>query len=288
MISVIIVNYNVKKHLSECIDSLYKFNNVQHFEIIILDNNSNEKVDDVIKDRKNIRLHSFENNIGFSKAVNYGIKMSKGSKILLLNPDTIIITDILNIMSLYLEENVDVGVVGAKVMSPDGKYQLSSKRSFPYIYMAFVRFFYLDKLFYRSRFFGRYNYSFINNDIAMEVDSVSGACMMFRKKITDYIDDFDENFFLYFEDTDFCYRVKKHNYKVVYNPDAKIIHKKRQSFYNSDYSVNYEFFKSLYAFYIKHYDEYKNSKLLKVLVKVNLRILIFILDLVHKLVKKIK
>ena len=95
MISIIIVNYNVKEHLRECLDSFYKFNNSDNFDIIILDNNSNEKIDDVIKNKKKIKLHSFKKNVGFSKAVNYGLKISKGSKVLLLNPDTIIITDII-------------------------------------------------------------------------------------------------------------------------------------------------------------------------------------------------
>ena len=288
MISIIIVNYNVEEHLQECLDSLYKFNDSNKFEVIVLDNSQNSKINSIINGKNNIRLYSFENNVGFSKAVNYGLKVSRGSKILLLNPDTIIISDFIDKMSSYLDGNKNVGIVGAKVLFPNGKYQISSKRSFPHIYMAFIKFFYLDKLFYKNKYFGKYNYSFIDENIVMEVDSVSGSCMMFNKDLNSIVGDFDERFFLYFEDTDFCYRVKNKNYKVIYNPEIEIIHKKRQSFHNSKYSANYEFFKSLYAFYIKYYDEYENSRLLKKFVKESLRFLIFILGMFNFNIKKIK
>jgi len=279
MISIIIINYNVKKYLIECLQSILESNTSIEYEIIIIDNNSDESIEDIerIFDVNNFRIYFLQNNLGFSKAVNYGIKKSKGSHILLLNPDTLISNNTLQVLYNFIEENKNIGICGCKVEYPDGTYQLSSKRSFPYFDIALFRILKLDRLFSKNKYFGRYNYTYEDIDGIADVDAVSGSCMMFKKKLIDTIGLFDGRYFLYFEDTDFCYRAVKNNYRVVYNPNTKIIHYKRESFKNSEYNLNYEFFKSLYYFYIKHYKEYNNFRLIKTFVKYILRLMLFIL-----------
>ena len=266
MISIIIINYNVLDHLKSCIKSIYNSDIKSEFEIIVIDNNSPEPID-FPNDKDNLRIIQFEKNLGFAKAVNYAISISSGSEILLLNPDTLVHKNTIQVLNDFILENIDVGIVGCKVVFSSGKYQLSSKRHFPTIGIVITKLFKLDKVFSRSKYFGKYNYTYLDANELAYVDSVSGACMMFRKETFIDIGSFDESFFLYFEDTDFCYRALKKQYKVVYNPKCKIVHYKRESFKNSTLSVNLEFYKSMYIFYNKYIDDYKNNFFIKFLFK---------------------
>ena len=266
MISIIIINYNVWDHLKSCIKSIYNSDIKSKFEIIIIDNNSPEPID-FPNDKDNLRIIQFDENLGFAKAVNHAIDQSHGSEILLLNPDTLVHKSTVQLLSDYVRSNKEVGVVGCKVVFSTGKYQLSSKRHFPTIGIVLTKFFKFDKLFSKNKYFGKYNYTYLDHSELAYVDSVSGACMMFRKEVFDDIGLFDESFFLYFEDTDFCYRALKKQYKVVYNPSCKIVHYKRESFKNSNLSVNLEFYKSMYVFYNKYIDDYKNNFFIKFLFK---------------------
>ena len=256
MISIIIINYNVKKHLKLCLDSISSADIKYKYEIIIIDNNSIEKIEDLRN--VNIEVFNMDENLGFSKAVNFGISKSSGDTILLLNPDTLINNNTINVLYEYLSDNSGVGVVGCKVLNSDGSYQLSSKRKLLSIKILISLFFKLNKFFPKSKYFGSYNYSYENHNRILDVDSVSGSCMMFKNKISSLVGGFDENFFLYFEDTDFCLQVKKYNYRVVYNPNTSIIHYKRVSINRSDYELRYEFYKSMDYFVKKNMDEFSN------------------------------
>tara|TARA_Y100001968_G_C19021728_1_gene555459 strand:+ start:36 stop:656 length:621 start_codon:yes stop_codon:yes gene_type:complete len=175
---------------------------------------------------------------------------------MILNPDTIIesnsVSSLLETLSL---ENV--GVVGPQVLNSDGSFQLSSRRHFPTLGVMFSYFFSLNKLFPKNKFFGKYNYTFIDKNSFADVDAISGACMMFKKSIYKKIQGFDEGFFMYFEDTDFCVRVKKLAYRIIYCPDAKVVH-------NNDYLDNYDikivsFYKSFERFIYKHKNKIRFS-----------------------------
>ena len=281
MISIILVNYNVSNYLFKCLDSISDSKIDKTFEIILIDNNSTEKVD--IADKIDcydisIRFFKFDNNKGFAKAVNFGIEKSRGDYVLLLNPDTQLYEATIKQMYKFLYENNDVGIVGCKVLYPDGVYQLSSKRQFPFIKYGLLRMFKIDKLFSKSKYFGQYNYTYENVNKLLSVDAVSGSCMMFKKELIDKVGKFDENFFLYFEDTDFCFRAKEY-LKVVYNPECKVIHSKGESFNKSKQSINYEFFKSLRVFYNKYSKEYNNFYIIKILINCILACLVFAFSL---------
>ena len=281
MISIIIINYNVLGYLESCIESIYNSDIKSEFEVIIVDNNSPEPIN-ISYNEDNLRIIQFDTNLGFAKAVNHAIDKSKGSEILLLNPDTLVHNNTVQYLSDYIINNIKVGVVGCKVVFPSGKYQLSSKRHFPTIGIILTKLFKFDKILSKNKYFGKYNYTYLNhNDLAF-VDSISGACMMFKREVFNDVGCFDENFFLYFEDTDFCYRALKKNYKVVYNPNCRIVHYKRESFKNSNLSVNLEFYKSMYIFYNKYINDYKNNYLVKFLFKYTLLCYIKLLDLFNR------
>ena len=285
MISIIIINYNVSKYLKSCIESIYDSDIKSQFEIIVIDNNSTESLDAdlLLNNKKNqVKFIKLDDNMGFAGAANYAIRKSSGSEILLLNPDTLVDKNTVQLLADYITGNTDVGVVGCKVIFPSGKYQLSSKRHFPTIGVILTKLFKLDRLFSKNQYFGKYNYTYLNHDDFADVDSISGACMMFRKEMFENIGRFDENFFLYFEDTDFCYRILKKQYKVVYNPNCKIVHYKRESFKNSNLSVNLEFYKSLYIFYNKYIGDYKNNYFTKIIVKYILLFYVKLLSLFNR------
>jgi len=281
MISIILVNYNVSSCLFKCLDSILDSKIDKPFEIVLVDNNSTENID--IVDRidcydMSIRFFKLNENMGFSKAVNFAIGKSSGDYILLLNPDTQLYDDSISQMYEFLYTNNNVGIVGCKVLYPNGAYQLSSKRQFPFIKYGLWRMFKIDKLFSKSRYFGQYNYTYEDVDKILAVDSVSGSCMMFKKELIDKIGKFDESFFLYFEDTDFCHRAKEY-LEVIYNPQCKVIHSKGESFNSSKRNINYEFFKSLKVFYNKYPEEYNNFNITKILVNCMLTSLVFLFSL---------
>ena len=283
MISIIIINYNVFNYLKNCLKSLDSYKPSILYEIILIDNNSYlDKIPLNSIKNKNIRVYNYGSNLGFSKAVNIGIKKSKGDYILLMNPDSYLVDNSIDKMIDYMKKNDKIGIIGSKVLYPSGKYQLSSKRHFPTIGIMFSKFLKFDKIFYSHNYFGKYNYSYQNIDKVMEVDSVSGSFLMFKKKLVNEIGYFDERFFLYFEDTDFCYRAIQKKYKVIYFPESTIYHHKSKSFSNSNVKKNYEFYKSLYSFYIKYYYEYKNLTIIKLSILCILRLIIVVMNFLKK------
>ena len=146
MISIVIVNYNVANHLNSCINSIYKSDIGEPFEIIVVDNNSTEKINLSklfdLNQENNVKLIQLNNNKGFAHAVNEAVSASSGATILLLNPDTLVKNNTIDILYKYLISNNDVGVVGCKVTYPSGKYQLSSKRCFPSLDISLIKLFY--------------------------------------------------------------------------------------------------------------------------------------------------
>lgn len=258
MLSIIIISYNVKSYLRQCLKSIYNSNIDIPFEIIIVDNDSFDQSTEMVENEfKEITLIKNKQNYGFSKAVNQGVDIAKGDFICLLNPDALVENRTLAILHKYLVNNNNTGIVGAKVVNPDGSLQLASKRSFPTFLIGFSKLLGLDKLFPKSKLFGKYNKTFSNENEITEVDAVSGSCMMFHKKIYQQMDGFDESFFLYFEDTDFCTRVKDAGYKILFIPKAIIIHYKGESHKFAPFDTIRIFHKSMTFFFKKHSHKFK-------------------------------
>ncbi len=257
-ISAIIVSYNVRNYLRQCLNALMQSEVDADLEIIVVDNHSFDNSVEMLKNEyETVKLIINHKNIGFAAAVNKALRTAVGDYAILLNPDAMIKSDTLSQLVNYLESNKDVGVIGCKVLDADGKLQLASRRNFPAPLVVLPKLLGLHKLFPGSKLFGQYNQTHIDPDKIQEVDAVSGACLMFPRQMLKIVGEFDERFFMYFEDTDFCYRVKQAGYKVIYNPSTQIIHYKGESLKHAPFDTVDVFHESLFKFYRKHSSEFK-------------------------------
>jgi O-antigen biosynthesis protein len=230
-ISIVIVNYNVKDHLDACLASIYKSNNEEfNIEIFVVDNNSIDGSANFIKE-KYPEVNIIENykNLGFSKANNIALKKVTGKFVLLLNPDTILEEGTFDKLIKFCADNKDVGAISSKLIQANGKLDLACKRSFPTLSVALPRIIGLSKLFPKSRIFGKYNLTYLDENETYEVESICGAFMFIPKYVLDKTGLFDEDYFMYGEDLDLCYRIKKNGYKIFYYPEVKTVHLKGES-----------------------------------------------------------
>ncbi|MFH1937874.1 MAG: glycosyltransferase family 2 protein, partial [Bacteroidota bacterium] len=237
-LSIIIVNYNVKYFVEQCIHSIQNAVNGLTAEIFVVDNNSVDGSVRMIRE-KFPEVHLIENkdNKGFSKANNQAIRKAKGEYILLLNPDTILEDDTLTKCVSFMEGHPDAGGLGVKMIDGKGKFLPESKRGLPSPSVAFFKMFGFSSLFPKSKLFNKYHLGYLDKDKTHEVDILAGAFMMLRKKVLDEIGLLDEEFFMYGEDIDLSYRITKAGYKNYYFPSTRIIHYKGESTKKS--SVNY-------------------------------------------------
>ena len=254
MISIIIINYNSTKYLNRNLLSIRNsiLDDIK-VEIILIDNNSKIKPNKSLIEKYKIIYYELNENSGYSKALNFAILKSNGKFILTLNPDAFVYNDCIKEIYNYYCNDDSLGIIGCKIININKSFQLASRRKFPYFKYILPYFFKLHKL----GLVNYYNYCNINIDKIQEVDSVSGCCMFFNKKTYDQVNGFDERFFLYFEDTDFCLKVKKMSKKVIYYPLARVEHIKNGSrSYRNFFFVKYHFFKSFVKFYKKYSNDY--------------------------------
>ena len=254
-LSIIIITYNADRYIADCLNSvlssIVRFND---YEIIIFDNNSNDNTIMYIEDFLSAKIKIIREpiNRGYSAAINKAVKIARFETILILNPDTVIENDA--ILKLFKKLNMpNVGAVGGKLLNKNKTFQVSSRRHFPTLGILLSYVFRLNRIFSKNKFFGKYNYTYLDENLQSSVDAVSGACMMFEKKIFNKLNGFDEIFFLYFEETDFCFRLKGLGLKVLYCPESQIIHYNN---YHENYRIkNFYFYDSLEKFIYKHKDQ---------------------------------
>ncbi len=233
ILSIIIVNYNTKDVLRDCLNSIVssKFN--FPFEVFVIDNASDESISSLSEEFASFHFIQNASNFGFAFANNVGIAKAAGKYVLLLNPDTIVNSDSLQPMIKYLDEHTDVGIVGCKIFDSCGGIEHST-HSFPTLLKEFIHANEFFKIFvsYNSfigtlikRYFKlKSTESYWNHDSIREVDHVTGACMMVKKEAIDKVGLLDEAFFLYNEEVEWSYRMKQVGYKSVFLPDSSIIH----------------------------------------------------------------
>ena len=254
LVSIIIVNYNTKELLAQTLNSVFASEAPFCYEIIVADNGSIDGSIDMIKGNyPNVLLIENNANLGFSKANNIAINRSKGEYILLLNSDTILEKFCLIKCVHYLESNISIGALGCKVLLENGTLDLACRRSFPTPEVAFYRMLGISKLFPQNKKFGRYNLTYLDEDEISEVDCIVGAFMFVRKSAINEVGLLDENYFMYGEDVDWCYRIKKAGWKIVYFPNAEIMHVKGASGGKKNPRIIYEFHRAMLVFYRKHY-----------------------------------
>ncbi len=232
-LSIVIVNYNTKEFLKRCINSLLDFppaggSKKVNYEIIVVDNASSDNSSEMVKKEfPKIDLISNKKNVGFSKANNQGIKKSEQSRyVLFLNPDTIVSKNTLEKMIQFMDENKDAGASTCKLLMPNGEIDDASHRGFPTPWNAFCHFSGLSKIFPKSKVFNSYNLGFMDLSKTHEIDALTGAFMLVRREAGEQAGWWDEDYFFYGEDIDFCYELKSKGWKIYYVPEVSILHYK--------------------------------------------------------------
>jgi GT2 family glycosyltransferase len=228
-ISVIIVNWNTRDILRDCLSSVFKQTQGTEFEVIVIDNGSSDSSIQMVKvEFPQVTVIANIENRGFAAANNQGVVIAKGRYVLLLNSDTIILDDVIKKTVLFADTHREAAVVGCRVLNPDMSLQPTCFM-FPSVMNMLLSTTYLCKLFPKSYFFGREQMTWWDRSDVRDVDVVTGCFMLVRQQAIEQVGLMDERFFVYGEETDWCYRFKKAGWKVLFTPDAQIIHFGRQS-----------------------------------------------------------
>lgn len=265
-LSVVIVNYNVKHFLEQCLHSVRKASAGVPCEVFVVDNNSVDGSVKMVKEKfPEVKIIANQENLGFSKANNQAIKLAVGEYVLLLNPDTIVEDDTFVKILDFMDSHPEAGGLGVKMVDGQGKFLPESKRGLPTPAVAFYKIFGLARLFPKSKIFGQYHLSYLHPDKIHAVDVLSGAFMLVRKSVLDKIGGLDESYFMYGEDIDLSYRINLEGYKNYYFPETRIIHYKGESTKKS--SINYVlvFYQAMIIFATKHFSQ-KNARLFSFLI----------------------
>ena len=259
-LSVIIVSYNVKKYLQQCLFSVEKASVGIDVDVYVVDNNSVDGSVELVKNSfPKVKLIANKDNRGFATACNQALAISKSKYSLLLNPDTVVAEDTFSSCINFMEENTDAGALGVKMINGKGNFLPESKRALPTPLISFYKIFGLSALFPKSKTFGKYQLTYIDKDEIAEVEVLSGAYMFLRMETLKKTGFLDEDFFMYGEDVDLSYRITKSGYKNYYFPKTTIIHYKGES--TKKGSLNYVriFYQAMSIFAKKHYSS-KNLK----------------------------
>jgi len=254
-LSIIIVNYNTAALTLQAIESIFKSKTNYDIEIIVVDNGSSEigLSEEIARLYSQVTVVKNQSNLGFSKANNIGISRSKGKYVLLLNSDTVLQENTLNIVIDYMDVNPTVGACGCKVVLRDGSLDRACKRGFPTPGASAYFMLGLHKLFPQVPKFNQYQLGHLHPDQEHEVDSLVGAFMVVRREAMEQVGLLDEQFFMYGEDIDWCYRIKEAGWKIKYYPKTSILHLKGASSKKKPFKIIYEFHRAMWLFYNKHY-----------------------------------
>ncbi|MBV6479470.1 MAG: hypothetical protein HGGPFJEG_02244 [Ignavibacteria bacterium] len=254
-VSVVIVNYNVKDLVDNCISSIYKANSGKYaIEIFFVDNNSIDgSADHITAKYPEVKVIRNDVNIGFSKANNMALKLASGKYLLILNPDTLLEEGTFERLIEFCGRHIDAGAVTSKLILANGKLDSACRRSFPTLSVALSRITGLSKLFPKSKIFGKYNLTYLDENITHETDAICGAFMFIPKKVLEETGLFDEDYFMYGEDLDLCFRIKKKGYKIYYFPEVTTIHFKGESTRKTNLSYVNNFYGAMKIFVRKNF-----------------------------------
>ena len=223
-VSIIIVNWNIRDILRDCLRSVYEQTKVIAFEVIVIDNSSSDDSVAMVREEfpQVILIENLENR-GFAAANNQGIRIAQGRYVLLLNPDTIVLDKAIEKTMAFADSHPDVGVVGCQVLENDTKIQRTCF-AFPSMGNLILQKTGLRRLFPRSRLFGRVDMGWWNRDTQRDVDVISGMFMLVRHEAIEQVGLMDEDYFVYAEETDWCFRFRRAGWRCVFTPVGKIIH----------------------------------------------------------------
>ncbi|MBK9107715.1 MAG: glycosyltransferase [Saprospiraceae bacterium] len=252
-LSIVIVNYNVRHFLEQCLNSVSKaITNIQA-EIIVVDNASmDDSVEMVLEMFPSVKLVASKENLGFSKANNIGVRQATGQYVLILNPDTLVEEDCLIKCLDFFEKHPETGALGVKMLDGAGHFLPESKRGFPGLWNSFCKMSGLYKLFPKSSLFNAYYLGHLTEDKIQKVDVLSGAFMMMKTELYRQLEGFDEAYFMYGEDIDLSYRIQKAGYINYYFPETTILHFKGESTRKSSLNYLTAFYNAMIIFSFKH------------------------------------
>ncbi len=231
ILSIIILSYNTKDLLADCLDSLAKLKKELDFEVLVPDNGSTDGSIDLVRKKYTwATLIDNQANLGFAKGNNSARKYTRGKYVLFLNSDTIVYPGTLKKSVDLLESNEQIGAMTCRLKMADGGDDPDARRSFPTPWVSLTHLVLkLDKLFPQSKLFARYWYGYISPSTQHEVDVIQGAYFMSPKKVLDSVDWFDEDYFLDGEDIDLCWKIHEKGFKIYYYPKVHILHLKGAS-----------------------------------------------------------
>ncbi len=251
-ISVIVVSYNGIEFIADCLSSIADSLQGASYELIVVDNGSTDGTLELIeRDHKYVALVKNQNNLGFAKAANQGFRQCQGKYIFLLNQDTRIVATAIADLAAKSVQDIKIGVIGPKFIGFDGKLQPSC-RTFPRYRDIFYELTGLSYIFPHSKIFSRWKMGWFDHERQLEVDQPMGAAIMFRRSLLDDIGLLDESFGIFFNDVDFCRRVKDKGYINLYFPDSVIMHYVGGSTKKNKPAMIIESHRSMYRYFRKY------------------------------------
>jgi GT2 family glycosyltransferase len=283
-LTISIVSWNIKDLLEKCLKSVFEHTKGISYEVFVSDNGSTDgTIEMVKKDFPQVKLIENGANIGFTKANNKVIREAKGRYVILLNSDTIITPRSMEALVKFMDEHPEAGAVGPKLEYPDGSPQPSC-RSFPTIETELYKALFLDQLFPKSERFGKHMMSFWDHNDEREVDQLMGAAMFVRREVIDQIGLLDENIIFWFDEVDWCRRIKDKGWKIYFTPASKIYHYKNKGFaqwkgFRKSFNAMKIWRKSRNYYYRKHHG-IPSMLLVNLLDAAQLAIIAFVLFLI--------
>ena len=272
-LSVVIVSYNVRSFLTACLDSVQRALEGIESEVFVVDNHSSDdSVEAIARDYTWVHLINNKDNLGFSKANNIAIRESKGEYILLLNPDTIVAPETLQGVLQFMDKHPEAGGAGVRMHNADGSLAPESRRAIPTPFVAARKMLGLTKRYYRSH---------LSWEDPAQIEVVSGAFMLLRRKAIQEVGLLDEDFFMYGEDIDLSYRLLKGGWQNWFLP-FDIVHYKGQSTRKSDFRYVHIFYQAMLIFFRKHYSHLSFFFALPVKIAIYFRALLALVDIIRQ------
>jgi len=253
-LSIVIVNWNTRELLQSCLTLIRAKTQGIIYEILVVDNASTDgSAAMVLESFPDVVLMQNEENLGFARANNQAIRRSRGRYILLLNPDTIVLDNALGQMVAFADAEPQIGALGCKILTADGSVDFRCARRFPSLLTELLSRTRLSKRFPHHPLFGRFLMGDWDHNSSREVECLVGSCMMVRREVIEQVGLLDEDFFMYGEDMEWCYRIKKAEWRIFYYSEPQIIHIGSQSTEQNRAEMGIEYLRSMTLFFRKRY-----------------------------------
>ena len=252
-LSIVIVNWNTKDYLAACLRSIETCPPACEHELVVVDNGSRDGSAEMVREAfPRVKLIANERNLGYAEGNNQGIWATSGEFVLLLNPDAEVKPGSLDALLRFARGHSDAAAVGCRLVGLDGKVERSC-RGFPDPWGVLFEYVGLSRIVPGSRLFGRYRMTYFRYAQAAEVDQPMGSCLLLRRQAIEDVGEFDEDFVIFFNEVDWCFRAKEKGWKVYFTPDAEVIHHGAASTRQAGPAMIRESHRSLRRFYEKHY-----------------------------------